>query len=114
MKRVEALIPSHKLREVRDAILGVGVGGLFITSGRGRGKGKRPEVAVASQASSKIVMEYNTIESVLTVVEDSVVEKVVSAILDVVSTGSMGDGKICVSSVDEFIDIGTKRKESAD
>ena len=109
MKRVEALVPTYVVRQVRDAILGAGVGGLFITSGKGRGEGVRPEGPVGPQASSTIVAEYNSFESVLAVVEDSVVEKVVSAILDVVSTGEKGDGKICITSVDKFIDIATKK-----
>ena len=44
------------------------------------------------------------------VVDDSEVDKVIQAILDTVSTGSPGDGKIFVSSVAEAIDIGTQKR----
>jgi nitrogen regulatory protein P-II 1 len=47
---------------------------------------------------------------VVTVVQDSMVEKVIQTILDTVSTGSAGDGKIFVSAVIDTIDIGTKSR----
>jgi nitrogen regulatory protein P-II 1 len=47
------------------------------------------------------------------VIEDSQVEKVVNTILATVSTGSAGDGKIFISSVNDAVDIGTKRHGEA-
>jgi len=46
----------------------------------------------------------------MTVVDDSVVDAVVSAITDAASTASKGDGKIFISSIDEVVDIGSKQK----
>lgn len=46
----------------------------------------------------------------MTVVDDSDVDKVIKAILDTISTGSPGDGKIFVSSISEAIDIGSKKR----
>jgi nitrogen regulatory protein P-II 1 len=43
-------------------------------------------------------------------VDDSEVDKVVKAILDTVSTGSPGDGKIFISTVSDAIDIGTQKR----
>jgi nitrogen regulatory protein P-II 1 len=43
-------------------------------------------------------------------VDDSEVDKVVKTILDTVSTGSPGDGKIFISTVAEAIDIGTQKR----
>jgi len=48
--------------------------------------------------------------NMITVVEDSEVDKVVNTILDTTSTGSAGDGKIFISAVSEAIDIGTKKR----
>jgi len=42
-------------------------------------------------------------------VKDGDAQGVIDAIMAVASTGSMGDGKIFVSSVDEVLDIGSKR-----
>jgi nitrogen regulatory protein P-II 1 len=40
------------------------------------------------------------------------VDNVINTILDVASTGSPGDGKIFISSVNEAIDIGSKERGS--
>jgi nitrogen regulatory protein P-II 1 len=47
---------------------------------------------------------------VVVVVEDAIVENVIKTVLDTVSTGSAGDGKIFVSTVNDAIDIGTKAR----
>lgn len=109
MKRIEAVIPTDRLREVREAMLSAGAGGVFISSGKGQGKGDRP-VSVGSRGTGRRVAEYNSIESIMTVVEDSLVDKVVDAIIDAASTGSKGDGKVFVTDVVMSADIGTKRK----
>jgi nitrogen regulatory protein P-II 1 len=49
----------------------------------------------------------------MVVVDDSEVEKVIGAILEATSTGSPGDGKIFVSTVNEAIDIGTRKRGPA-
>jgi nitrogen regulatory protein P-II 1 len=43
-------------------------------------------------------------------VDDGDVDKIVKAILDTVSTGSPGDGKIFISTIAEAIDIGTQKR----
>ncbi len=46
----------------------------------------------------------------MTVVDDSKVNSVLSAILKAGYTGTKGDGKIFVSNIDEVIDIFSKAK----
>ncbi len=112
MKKIEALIPSDKLREVKNAIKNSGAGGLLIVTGKGQGKGDRPEVSGA-RGTGRYIAEYNAIESVMTVVDDSKVDDIVSAILAAASTGNKGDGKIFITSVEESVDIGSKQKGSS-
>ena len=109
MKRIEALVPGDKLREVREAIKSSGAGGFLVVSGKGQGEGARPEVS-SGRGTGRHVAEYNAIESVMTVVDDSKADSVVSAILNAASTGNKGDGKIFITSVDEAVDIGSKQK----
>jgi len=111
MKRIEALVPSDKLREVREAIKSSGAGGLLILGGKGQGSGERPEIS-GGRGTGRHLAEYNTIESIMTVVDDSKAQSVVSAILNAASTGSKGDGKVFVTTVDEAFDIGTKQSGS--
>ena len=49
----------------------------------------------------------------MTVVDDSKVDEIVSAILAAASTGNKGDGKIFITSVEESVDIGSKQKGSS-
>lgn len=109
MKRVEAIIPSDRLREVREALKNVGVGGQTITSAKGQGSADRPMVG-GGRGTGRHIAEYNSIEVIMTVVDDSEVDKVVDAILDAASTGSKGDGKVFVTDVLMAADIGTKTK----
>ena len=43
-------------------------------------------------------------------VDDSIVDKVVSAIINAASTGSVGDGKIFIDNIDTAVDIGSGQK----
>ena len=67
----------------------------------------------SGRGTSRYVSEFSVRANVLTVIEDSEVEKVVNTILATVSTGSAGDGKIFISSVSDAVDIGTKKHGEA-
>ncbi len=108
MKRVEAIISNEKVIELNDALKKAGVGGCTIFESRGRGKGPKPMVE-SSRGTARYVSEFSVRANVLTVVDDIDVEKVVNTILNTVSTGSAGDGKIFISPVADAVDIGTKR-----
>jgi len=88
---------------------GVGVTGITVVDSRGRGKGARPSVR-SSRGTKMQPAEYNNLITAITIVDDSKVELVVDAILDIASTGTSGDGKIFISSVEEIIDIQTKQR----
>ena len=109
MKRIEVFFPSDRLREVQDAIKNAGASGFFLSSGKGQGKGERPKVGGARGTGTRIA-EYNLIESIITVVDDPISEKVVNAILDAASTGNKGDGKIFITNIDAAVDIGSKSR----
>ncbi len=112
MKRVEAIISNEKVLELNEALKKAGVGGCTIFESRGRGKGAKP-VVESSRGTARYVSEFSVRANVLTVVEDSEVEKVVNTILTTVSTGSAGDGKIFISPVTDAVDIGTKKHGEA-
>ena len=108
MKRVEAIISNERVLELNDALKRAGVGGCTIFESRGRGKGPKPMVE-SSRGTARYVSEFSVRANVLTVVDDSDVEKVINTILNTVSTGSAGDGKIFISPVVDAVDIGTKK-----
>ena len=112
MKRIEAFIKVDKLNSVVDALTNIGVGGLTVTKSQGRGAGARPEIG-GGRGTSTYVAEYNQSNTLVTIVDDSKVDSVISAITDAASTGTKGDGKIFISPIDQSVDIATKEKGSA-
>ena len=96
MKRIDAMVPTTKRSAATDAIIKAGAGGATVAETRGKGSGERPLVGGA-RGTAKYVAEYNRTDTITTIVNDSKVESVIRAIMDVVHTGSKGDGKIFVS-----------------
>ena len=113
MKRIEAIIPVEKVSELNAALKDAGVGGSTIIEAKGRGKGEKPMVEYG-RGTSRFRSEFSVRANMITVVDDSKVDDVIKVILDCVSTGSAGDGKIFISDVTDAIDIGShKRGEEA-
>ena len=105
MKRVEAVVQSEVSREVVKAIRETGVGGVTLIESLGQGAGYRPEIAGKQ-------IEFNSTDVILTVVNDSEVDSVISAIMETAHTGEKGDGKIFITNVEESYDISTKEKSA--
>lgn len=109
MKRIEAIITSGKVSAVNDALKNLGVGGVTVLDGKGRGAGPRPQVT-GSRGTAYFIPEFQERSSVMTVVDDSKANAVINAILSVASMGSAGDGKIFISTVEDAVDIGSKKR----
>lgn len=107
MKRIEAIIQADKLTNVVNSLKAAGVGGITITQSRGVGSGQRP-IIQGFRGTAKYEAEFNVLNTVITIVDDSKVGAVVSAIIDAAYTGNRGDGKIFVTNVEEAFDIATK------
>lgn len=103
MKRIETVVQSEVSRKVVKAIRNTGVGGVTLIESLGQGAGDRPEIGGKQ-------IEFNSTDVIITVVNDSEVDSVVSAIMDTAHTGQKGDGKIFVTNVEESFDISTKQK----
>ena len=109
MKRIDAMIPTMKRNDVIDSILKAGAQGITLVESRGKGAGDRPMVGGA-RGTAKFIAGYNRIDTITTVVNDSKLDAVVSAIIDTCHTGKKGDGMIFVSAIDAAYKIGTKEK----
>jgi len=108
MKKIEAVIQNDKQKAVIDALVNQGVGGLTVTRSLGRGSGERPRIG--GKKGEEI--QYNAVDTIVTVVDDSQVDSIVSAISQAAYSGKKGDGKIFVSTIDNVFDIFTKEKNS--
>ena len=103
------MIPTMKRNDVIDGIIKAGAQGVTLVESRGKGAGDRPMVGGA-RGTAKFIAGYNRTDTITTIVNDSKLDAVVSAIIDKAHTGSKGDGMIFVSTVDEAYKIGTKEK----
>lgn len=104
MKKIEAIIRPEKVDEVRKALEKVGFPGVNIGEVEGHGKQKG---VVQQWRGEQYRVELLPKVRLEIVVSDKDVKKIVQAIQDTAKTGSVGDGKIFVSTVDEVVRIRT-------
>jgi nitrogen regulatory protein P-II 1 len=93
MKMVEAIIRPYKLDEVRDALAGLGVGGMTVSEVRG--VGHQPE-HTGRYAGEEYTIDLLPRVKIEVVVADDLVSSVISTVCRVARTGCTGDGKIFV------------------
>lgn len=112
MKKIEAFIKKHRINDVIERLHDIDkLTGLSITEISGLGRTRNPEGPVRIIDNAYDDTHHVKIEIFCT---DSLVETVVSTILDGAHTGLRGDGKIYLSSIEEAIRISTReRGESA-
>ena len=109
MKLITAIIKPFKLDDVKAALEGQGVHGLTVSeaSGFGRQKG-HTEVYRGAEYTVDLVPKVR----LEIVVEDEVVDNVVSAIVSSAQTGKIGDGKVWVSSIESIVRVRTGERGS--
>jgi len=104
MKKIEAIIRPFKLDDVKEALLEEGIHGLTIIEVRGYGRQKgHKETFRGSENQIEFVPKLK----IEIVVDDSLAEKAVDAILRTAKTGQVGDGKIFISEITDAIRIRT-------
>ena len=110
MKKIEAIIKPFKLEEVKDALSDIGVEGMTVTEVKGFGRQKgHTEIYRGSEYTVDFLPKIK-LELVL---PDGRVDAAVAAIVKAAKTGKIGDGKVCVSAVDDAIRIRTDEKGDA-
>ncbi|MCH7771917.1 MAG: P-II family nitrogen regulator [Bacteroidetes bacterium] len=105
LKKIEAIIRPFKLEDVKEALVEVGIRGLTISEVRGYGRQKGH---TETYRGSEYRIEFIPKIKIEVVVEDSIVNKVVDAIIKSAKTGQVGDGKIFIYNVNEVIRIRTE------
>jgi nitrogen regulatory protein P-II 1 len=102
MQKIEAVIQPSKLDAVKDALVEIGVQGITIIEARGHGRQKGHTEFYRGREYSVDLLPKVKLEAV---VPDNIAEKAVQAIIAAARTGTIGDGKIFVTRVDEAIRI---------
>ncbi len=102
MQKIEAIIQPHKLDDVKEALIEIGIDGITISEVRGHGRQKGHKEVYRGQEYQVDLLPKIKVETV--VAADRVAE-VVQAIMTAARTGAIGDGKIFVYDVQEAIRI---------
>ncbi|MCF6154932.1 MAG: P-II family nitrogen regulator [Candidatus Brocadia sp.] len=110
MKKIEAIIRPEKFEVVKDALLKMGYPGMTVTQVNGHGnqkgisqvwRGRRFRIDLLLKLKIEIT------------VKDIDVENIVNTIISESQTGSIGDGKIFVSQVENVYRVRTKESGEA-
>ena len=107
MKKIEIIIKSEKLEDLKAALNEVGVHGMMITNIMGYGNQRGYTQMYRGNAYTVNLMPKIKVE---TVVCDDLYEATKDAIIRAVRTGSIGDGKIFSYDIHEAIRIRTGEK----
>ena len=104
MKKIEAIVRHHKVDEVKEALVAVGLQGMTVTEVRGFG---RQRGHTETYRGTEYTVDFVPKVKIEIVVGDDLVSKAVSAIVAAAKTGQVGDGKIFVSALSDVIRVRT-------
>ncbi len=109
MKLVTAVIKPDKLDDVVQAVAANGAHGLTVAEVMGFGQQYgRPEATVISDKNALILPKVR----IDLVVPDGLAEQLVAVIAKAANTGSIGDGKIWISPVEDALRVRTGERGS--
>ncbi len=104
MKKIEAIIRTFKLEDIKGALTDNGVEGMTIAEVRGFGRQKGH---TEMYRGNEYAIDFVPKVKVEVVVADSDLRRVLDLIVENSQTGQIGDGKIFVTELSEVIRIRT-------
>jgi nitrogen regulatory protein PII len=105
MKKIEAIIKTFRLDEVKDALGELGIQGMTVSEVKGFGRQKgHTEI----YRGSEYTVDFLPKLKVELVLPDGRADEAVAAISKAAKTGKIGDGKIFILNVEEAIRIRTE------
>ena len=107
MKKLEAIVRSEKMPEIKEKLRQVSIGGMTISTVSGWSKQRELHLQWRGQPVAYDLLPRIKFEIV---VSDEQVEKVINAIVSAARTGEHGDGVIFVSAVEQAFNIATLDK----
>lgn len=110
MKKIEVIIRPESLEELKSILDNRGCCGMTISKvmGCGNQKGSRTHL----YKGIKININFIPKIQVKTIIEDDILEDVLTDIRDKISTGNVGDGKVFVYEVFDVMKIRTGERGS--
>ncbi len=104
MKKIEAIFKPFKLDEVKEALTAAGIKGMTVSEVKGYGRQKGHKEIYRG---AEYVIDFVQKIKIEIVIESDMVRTVIDAIVGSAKTGSIGDGKIFISNIDEAVRIRT-------
>lgn len=104
MKKIEAVIKTFKLDDVKEGLSGIGIRGLTVSEVKGFGR-QRGHKEVYRGAEYQV--DFVSKIKIEVVMESGLVAEAVKVIQERARTGEIGDGKIFILPVEEVIRIRT-------
>ncbi len=102
MKMITAIIKPFKVDDVRASLSALGVQGITVSEVKGFGR-QRGHTALYRGAEYDV--DFIPKAKIELAVEDDIANNAINAIADTAQTGSIGDGKIFISSLDNMMPI---------
>ena len=104
MKKIEAIVRPFKLDEIREGLEDIGIRGLTVSEVKGWGRQKGHKEIYRG---AEYEIEFVPMVKIEVVLSESEIDQVLQRIIGIARTGSIGDGKLFVTEVDEAIRIRT-------
>lgn len=99
MKKLEVIVRPELKDKTVGAIKKVGVGGITLLHVQGQGSDDPP-----------LVGQYFSKDMIICIVDDPKIDDILNAIANAACTGTKGDGKVFVTTVDDALDLCTKKR----
>ena len=110
MKKIEAIIKTFKLEEVREALAKAGISGLTVTEVKGFGRQKGHSELYRG---AEYQVEFLPKVKLEILVDDAQVGPIVETLREAARTGKIGDGKIFVLPIEDALRIRTGERGAA-
>ncbi|ODS55402.1 MAG: transcriptional regulator [Acidobacteria bacterium SCN 69-37] len=104
MKLIKAIVRPNRVDDVRDVLEKMNVPGMTVTEVRGHGRQKGHTAVYRGKEYSVTLLPKVEIE---VVVQDSLADDVIRAIIGTARTGEIGDGRVFVLPVEHSYNIRT-------
>jgi nitrogen regulatory protein P-II 1 len=108
MRLITAIIKPFKLDDVRAALESSGVAGLTVTEVQGYGRQKGHQEVYRG---AEYTVDFLPKLKIEVVVDDLDVDDVITSLTKAARTGSIGDGKLWVTTVDSVVRIRTGERD---
>jgi len=110
MKLITAIIKPAKLDDVKDALQAAGITGMTVSEASGFGR-QMGHTEVYRGAEYKVNLVHKVRLEIL--VDEPQVESALALIVKAAHTGSIGDGKLWTTAVDQVVRVRTGERGSA-